>query len=261
MMPTFQIFGKTIAMYGLMIMIGLIVGVAIALLRSKKNNLLAEDILFASCFGGIGLLIGAKLLYILTILPKLISYRQILFDNPYLLAGIIKGGFVFYGGLIGALVGYFIYCKKFKINTVQMLDLIAPSIPIIHAFGRLGCNFAGCCYGIPYNGPGHVIFHRSLVAPGDIALFPTQLAESVLNFIAGILLLLYSTKAKKTGNVLGVYIIYYSVMRFLIEFLRGDVSRGILLQISTSQWISLALLPIGIWLITGFKPFKHSTGQ
>ena len=249
MMPTVQIFGRTIAMYGLMIVIGLLTGMAIALLRSKKSNLLTEDVLFASCFAGIGLLIGAKLLYIITIVPKLIHYHKVFYANPQLFLALLEGGFVFYGGLIGALAGYYLYCKIFKVKPLLMLDFIAPSVPIIHAFGRLGCNFAGCCYGISYDGPGHVLFHHSVSAPNNLALFPTQLTESMLNFTAGILLLFYARHPRKPGNVLGIYLIYYSIMRFLLEFLRGDVSRGLFLKLSTSQWISLALLPIGLWLI------------
>jgi phosphatidylglycerol:prolipoprotein diacylglycerol transferase len=207
-----------------------------------------EDVLFSSFFAGIGLFLGAKLLYILTILPELITYRQSFITNPAMLLPILTKGFVFYGGLLGAVIGYYLYCRNYHIKTLPLLDLIAPSIPIIHGFGRLGCYFAGCCYGIPYQGPYHLIFHQSISAPNEVPLFPTQLLESGFNFLAGILLLIYAKPTRKSGNVLGLYIIYYAAMRFSLEFLRGDAVRGVLLGISTSQWISLALIPVGIWL-------------
>jgi phosphatidylglycerol:prolipoprotein diacylglycerol transferase len=139
-----------------------------------------------------------------------------------------------------------------------MFDLVVPSIPLIHAIGRLGCYFAGCCYGIPYDGPGHVTFHISPSAPNEIALFPTQLLESGLNIFACLLLLLYAKPEQKPGKVLGIYITYYAILRFLIEFFRGDGARGILIGISTSQWISLALIPIGLWLIIFKNKLSHN---
>lgn len=254
MLPTINIFGKTIAMYGLMIVLGVFIGVAIAILRHKKHSISKDDIMFSSCYAGIGLIVGAKLLYIITITPILIKNWDILIADIQILLNAISGGFVFYGGLIGAVIGYYIYCKKYKIDIIKLIDLMAPSIPIIHGIGRLGCFFAGCCYGKHYDGPFHIIFERSLAAPNGVPLFPIQLVESICNLMAGIVLLIYARNIRKPGRITGVYIVYYSIMRFLLEFLRGDISRGIILNLSTSQLISLLLLPLGFYLL--FKSKK-----
>lgn len=256
MLPTFQLFGRTITMYGLMIAIGLVVGISILVLRSKKYLIKQEDALFAAFFGCIGLFLGAKILYLFLSIPEFYLHRKILAANPSILYHYILGGYIFYGGLIGAIIAIYIYCMKFKVNFVGMLDLTAPSIPIIHGFGRIGCFFAGCCYGIPFEGPGHVIFENSLAAPNQVALLPTQLIESGINFIAGVLLLIYALPLRKPGRIIGLYLIYYALLRFGMEFLRGDLVRGFLFSISTSQWISLLLFPIGIWLAIGYNPFK-----
>lgn len=248
MLPTIQIFGKTIGMYGLMIVIGLLAGTLVAVLRSKKYGIQPEDTLFASFFGGIGLFIGAKVLYILTILPEILSGLWKLSEPKELLV-LLLGGYVFYGGLIGAVTGCYLYCRIYHLPFFRMMDLITPSIPLIHGFGRLGCNFAGCCYGISYDGPLHVIYHRALFAPNGIPLFPTQLVESGSNFLIAMILFLYAKHAKKPGNVSVLYLMMYSLIRFIMEFVRGDVARGILLGLSTSQWISLAILPLGTWII------------
>jgi phosphatidylglycerol:prolipoprotein diacylglycerol transferase len=160
---------------------------------------------------------------------------------------------VFYGGLIGAFLGFYVYSKQFKINFITLLDLMAPSIPLIHGFGRIGCFTAGCCYGIEYDGLFHVIFQRSNAAPNGVALLPVQLISSGINFLGCIALLIYARKERESGRVIGVYLIFYSMVRFIIEFFRGDVARGILFGVSTSQWISLILIPIGLWLY--FKKF------
>lgn len=257
MLPSVQIFGKSIAMYGLMIAIGFIAGVGLAVIRSKKYSIPKEDVFFASCYAGIGLIVGAKLLYIITVLPKIIEYREIIFSDYRILLGLISGGFVFYGGLIGAILGIYIYCRQFHINLLGLVDLLGPSIPLIHAFGRIGCYLAGCCYGIHYDGPLHIVFENSSVGLNGVPLFPIQLLESVLNFIAAGVLLIYARKPRKTGRVIGSYLIYYTIARFVLEFLRGDIERGFLLGISTSQWISLLLLPLAIWIFNGAtRPVK-----
>jgi phosphatidylglycerol:prolipoprotein diacylglycerol transferase len=234
-------------MYGFMIVLGALFGITIASFRGKKYNISKDDIIFSSCYAGIGLVFGAKLLYIITIIPDITKNWDKILADVSLLLPMISGGFVFYGGLIGAVIGYYLYCRQYHINLLDLLDLITPSVPIIHGFGRLGCFFAGCCYGIPYDGKLHIIFDHSPVAPNNTPLFPVQLTESFINLIAGIILLIYARKFRRPGQVLGLYLEYYAVMRFILEYFRGDIQRGIILGFSTSQWISLALIPIGLW--------------
>ncbi len=253
MLPTISIFGKTIAMYGLMIVIGIFIGVAIAIFRHKKYSISKDDVMFSSCYAGIGLIVGAKLLYIITIIPILIRNWSIIIADIQILLQVLSGGFVFYGGLFGAVIGYYIYSRQYKLDFMELIDLIAPSIPIIHGIGRIGCFFAGCCYGQHYDGPFHIIFRNSTAAPNGIPLFPIQLVESICNLAAGIVLLIYARRIRKPGRVTGIYIVYYSIMRFLLEFLRGDISRGIIFNLSTSQIISIFLLPLGLYLIIGYK--------
>ncbi|HWT77146.1 MAG TPA: prolipoprotein diacylglyceryl transferase [Mobilitalea sp.] len=261
MLPTIHIFGRTIAMYGLMIAIGLIVGILIMVLRSKKYCILREDALFSSFFGCIGLFLGAKLLFLVTMIPVFLLHWETLTANPSLLMSFLLGGYIFYGGLIGAVIGIYIYCRAFHTDFVRILDLTAPSIPIIHGFGRIGCFFAGCCYGIEYSGPGKVIFQQSISAPNHVSLLPIQLVESGINFLAGILLIIYAKPSRKPGRITGIYIIYYAVLRFVVEFFRGDIVRGFFFGLSTSQWISVLLLPVGIWMIAGLKAntSKHNS--
>lgn len=247
MLPMLDLFGRNVAMYGLLILIGILFGISLALIRRRTYNYNAEDILFASCYAGIGSIIGAKVLYLLTILPTFIKYFNQIITNKHLLLSMLTGGFVFYGGLIGAVIGFYLYCKQFRIDFPPFLDFLIPSIPLIHSFGRIGCFFAGCCYGIPYDGPLHIIFHQSIGAPNNVPLFPIQLMEALFNLIISILLLYLSKKIKRPGQLLGSYLISYSILRFVLEFFRGDIDRGNYFGITTSQWISIALIPIGLY--------------
>lgn len=254
MLPVIQIFERDIALYGVFSVIGIFLGIYVATLRKEMYGIPKIDVHFGACYAGIGLFIGAKLLYIITILPNIIKSFDRIMKNPELIIAIFTGGLVFYGGLIGAFMGFYLYCKKYKISLIKMIELYVPSIPLIHAFGRIGCFFAGCCYGVEYHGFLHIIFHNSVVAPNEVPLFPVQLIESFLNFIVFFILIIYAKKPRRPGKVLGVYFIFYGIMRFILEFLRGDVIRGVILGVSTSQWISIIIIPIGIYLFyRGYK--------
>ena len=250
MKPFIHIFEYKIATYGLLILLGFIVGILIAVYRSHIYSQKKEDVIYASLFAAIGLIIGAKLLYILINIPLIVENFNAIISNPKYIIDILQSGFVFYGGLIGALILIYIYTKKYKIDFISLIELLTPSFPLIHAFGRLGCFFAGCCYGIPFDPPIGMMFNESIAAPHNIALFPVQLLEAFLNILIFIFLITYARKKRNKGNVICIYLIFYSVVRFLVEYLRYDAERGILFGFSTSQWFSIVIIivVIGVYL-------------
>jgi len=192
--------------------------------------------------GAVGVGVGGKLLYLGTIIKPLWINRSLLWEKKELLYQVLQGGFVFYGGLIGAFLVIYIYCKTYKIDKRKMFLAVIPSVPLIHAFGRVGCFCAGCCYGIPYTGPLHIVFEKSLVAPHGISLFPVQLVESGINILLYILLEILVRKTKSIRICLATYMLGYGIMRFCLEFLRGDTARGFAFGLSTSQWISIGFI-------------------
>ena len=248
MLPTINVLGVEVATYGICVFVGIIVGVIFAIKYfAKFNNIEKADVVYCTCYAVIGLGVCAKLLYIITNIPFLINNYQNL-DFFSTIENLFKGGFVFYGGLIGAVLGIFIYAKQFKLSFKSLLLTFVPVIPLIHAIGRIGCLWAGCCYGIEYSGFGSIVFHDTVFAPVNIQLFPTQLLESICNLIIFIVLLLTYKKNAGTYRTVILYCILYSVVRFSIEFLRGDLIRGFLLNLSVSQWISIILFITGIFL-------------
>ena len=149
-------------------------------------------------------------------------------------------GFVFYGGLIGGLIFIFLPEKIHKIEAEKYIEHYIFLIPFIHAFGRIGCFEAGCCYGIPYTGYGAVYFPEGSMAPPDIALFPVQIIEAFFEFIIAAYIYRCSDKlGSKKG--LYEYLWLYSLLRFVLEFFRYDVNRGKIGFLSTSQIISLVI--------------------
>lgn len=246
MLPYINIFGYEIATYGLIIFIGIFIGAIISIFYfSKFFSVKKEDIFYCILYAVIGLGIGAKLLYIITNIPFLIANYQSLdlFDT---FLQMLKGGFVFYGGLIGGILGVLVYSKQFKISFKELLLILLPVVPLIHGIGRIGCLCAGCCYGMEYHGFGAITFHNSLLAPNDVPLFPMQIVEAICNFVIFIVLLLTYKKFLGTYKTVGLYLVLYSVVRFTLEFFRGDLIRGIYFSLSTSQWISIVLFIVGI---------------
>lgn len=223
--------------YGLMIAIGILAAFSMTEYRATKKGLEKERIFNLGIWCVIGGLLGAKLLYYITELPAIIK-------NPVLLKNISEG-FVVYGGIIGGIFAGFLYCKKNKLDFLSYFDLVMPSISLAQGFGRIGCFLAGCCYGRETNSWFGVVFHDSPYAPSGVALIPTQLISAVADFLLFFILVYLSNRIKAEGTIAGCYLIFYSIGRFLIEFLRND-ERGTVGALSTSQFISCFLLIIGI---------------
>lgn len=127
--------------YGIFSSIGLFCMMMMLYLRNKKLSFREYLFLMASMIIGVG--IGSKILFIATQIPDIIAN----FSMKYMINKIITSGFVFYGGLFGAILGCVIFSKLFKYNVRDMLNFVSPGYSSFHACGRIGCFFAGCCYG------------------------------------------------------------------------------------------------------------------
>ncbi len=254
MLPYIEIFNHLIPVYGICFFTGMAAAVFVAWRLSFKRDLMGYDVIYSAVIVGVGAIIGSKLMFIAVNLKAIIEY-----EIPFI--NVIKGGFVFYGGLIGGIVGLFIYVKSYKLNMVDFFDLFATVLPLGHAIGRIGCFFGGCCYGIEYHGPLSCTYTVNIGnTPLGIPLFPVQLVESFwLIFLFFMLLILYKRKAKSGTSIL-VYGFSYSIIRFGLEFLRGDKERGFLLGMSTSQILSLCLgIGLLIFFVARFRKSHAST--
>jgi phosphatidylglycerol:prolipoprotein diacylglycerol transferase len=238
MYPIIHFFNYSIPTFGLFFLLGVGMAFLLATQTSKKYKIPCMDAMFFGIFGILGGILGAKLLYIIIIIPELLQH-------PENILTLLSGGSVFYGGLIGGILGGYFYTHIYHLNSLVYFDSMVPCLSLAQAFGRIGCFFNGCCYGIPYEGFGSVHYPIGSYPPSGIGLFPSQLTESLFLFILTGILLLYQNKSKTIGFTLGLYLISYGVFRFFNEFLRSD-PRGSLFFFSTSQWISLFVILIGI---------------
>lgn len=247
MLPYIEILGKSYPMYGLCIAFGILAASVFMLYDCQKNNVKWENAVIIGLVGVFAGFLGAKLLYIL-VSYDLSEIADMIKDRDF--ESISDSGFVFYGGLIAGIAGTFICSKVMNLKLSDHENVLVKVIPFVHSFGRIGCFFAGCCYGRPTSSPIHVIFTEPLSdAPVNVPLIPVQLFEAGFNLILFFVLCFLDRKFK-SRLLLPVYVIAYAAERFIIEYFRYDEIRGIYFGLSTSQWISIAMCVFGILLLS-----------
>ena len=259
---TVQIFSWELPLYGIMFYTGIVLSAIVACLICKKRNIPLFDLTCCAVFTMIGAMIGAKLLFVVVTWNEIIKYFEI-YPLEDAIFAVIKGGFVFYGGLVGGALGLFIYVKKYKLNLSDYTDLFAAALPLGHAIGRVGCFFAGCCYGMEYHGAFSYTYTVSAGrTPLGVPLLPVQLIEAACLLLLFVGLMFAYFKGRNHSFLCTkIYAIAYSIIRFVLEFFRGDKERGVAL-ISTSQWISIAIVVavVVIWVV-GDKIKKKKAAQ
>lgn len=243
----------TVYGYGLMMALGMVACVAFASWRCKKYYAINPDLMFnIAIIGIIAGIIGAKILYWIVELKNIIA-------DPKFMLKTLTSGFVIYGGLIGGALAPMVYVLFIKKDTfMDKFDIAVASIAMAQAFGRIGCFLAGCCYGkeIPadawYSFIG-VTFPETTYteAPAGVLLIPTQLISAGLNLLNCVFLTIYTSHERFRGETGCLYIVFYAVGRFFLEYLRGDAARGSVGAISTSQFISIIIFVVGVvlWII------------
>lgn len=236
----------TIHGYGLMIAIGIIAALIVATHRAKRVHLNSDHVASLLIWCLIGGFLGAKLLYWITQLNNIIH-------NPKLLLN-LTDGFVVFGGILGGILIGYLYCRVKKLNFMAYFDLIIPSVALAQGFGRIGCFLADCCYGTETSIWMGVVFPEASFALSGVSLVPIQLIASGLDFILFFVLVVFARMKKVDGQVAALYLLLYSVGRFILEFFRGDIVRGSVGVLSTSQFIAIMVCVISIGKM--LKTFK-----
>lgn len=237
----------TIYGYGLMIAIGIIAAYLTGEYRAKKHGLEADHVFNYVIWCVLGGFLGSKILYFITDMKNIIADPSRVLD--------IADGWVVYGGIIGGIFAAMLYSKIKNLKFLAYFDLLIPSVALAQGFGRIGCFLAGCCYGMETDSSIGITFHDSHYAPNGVSLLPTQLISSGLDFLHFLVLIWFAKRKKADGQVGAMYLILYSIGRFVLEFFRGDLIRGSVGSLSTSQFISIFTVIAGIvlFVITGRK--------
>jgi phosphatidylglycerol:prolipoprotein diacylglycerol transferase len=240
----FRIGSFPINTYGVFLAIAFLTGILITVRLAERDGLPRERIYDLCLWMLLASLIGSKILMLFTE-PE---YR----NNPLGLLSLdfLRSGGVFYGGLLGAIIAGYLLMRRYKLPWWTTADACAPGIAIGNFFGRQGCFSAGCCWGKPTSLPWGVKFselgHEITGVPIDQYLHPTQLYESFSMLLVFVFLLWLHKRKRFDGQVILVYALLYSAIRFAVEFVRDDPRGDILglttlTGLSTSQMISLVI--------------------
>jgi phosphatidylglycerol---prolipoprotein diacylglyceryl transferase len=268
-----------IAPYGILVALGLLLAIVLGGRENQRIKLMTPELfekvaLWTVLWG----LITSRLFYVFT---QLDQFAQ----RPTAIVAIWEGGLVFYGGPIGSalyLVYHFVIrrhgpkegtrVESFKEGWSRLLrffDLGAPYLALAHAFGRLGCLCAGCCFGVVHDGA--FVLHYPEGSPafaGGMGRYPIPLIESGIEFMLFLWLSNLRLKKRFHGQVMLHYVMIYPAARFVLEMFRGDAVRGYLVQLqtpglnqalgldpsmpvmlTTSQFISIVVVAAAIVLI------------
>ncbi|MFP4177705.1 MAG: prolipoprotein diacylglyceryl transferase [Acholeplasmataceae bacterium] len=259
MHPYLEFGSFRIETYDVLVTLGFLLAIIAILIINRKHELYrlpVKEILFLLLFVVIGALIGARLLFIVTNIDRMV-------EDPSSISRIVfSGGLVFYGGVIGGLVSGYFYVKRYGLDPVKYMNLFIVALPLGHGCGRIGCYMAGCCHGKPTDSAFGVVFPYSESHPfHGVKIHPTQLYEATFNFLLflGLLFLFFKWRKRHESYVfVALYLILYGTFRFINEFFRGDAIRGVYI-LSTSQWVSLIAVIAGLLLLV-HKTDKRSDG-
>lgn len=242
--------GLTVRWYGVMAAVGFVSAFLIMLINRKYTKLCKDqiaNILITAMISGV---LGSRIFYVV---QNWWYYKNHLGE----VIRIDKGGLVFYGGFILALLILIVYIRKYcRADVIRVFDVMSPALALAHAFGRVGCFFNGCCFGKPADlawsvvyKPGTIPFDRY----GDTPLHPVQIYETLLNIILACILFVLVRKSKR-GVAMSCYILAYGILRFVDEFFRGDhPQKDMVFDILTpAQAIGCVMIPLGIGLLVYF---------
>lgn len=234
--------------YGVLLVAAYLIAFQMAVVRGKARGLDGNRVMDLGIAVIISALIGAKLLLLIVEFDQFAA-------NPERLWTLVRSGGVYYGGFLLAVGVAFLYMRRHSLPLWVTCDAFAPGIALGQAVGRVGCLLAGCCYGHPTDLPWGVTFTDPIAAtnvgtPLGVSLHPTQLYESLAAISILVFLLLFERKGRTFhGRTFWTYLLLYPVARFLIEFLRGDPRGTVFDVLSTSQFVSVLLIPLSMVML------------
>lgn len=255
----------TIKWYGILFLTTIVIAIIKLVKDIKKidKNLTEDDVYMLILYSIIGMILGARLLYLIVYQGYPVEHY---ISNPIDIIALWKGGVSFHGGLIGLVIGVWLYTRKYKIEFLKCMDIIALTAPIGLAEGRLGNFINGELWGKVTDGPLGIVFQNA----GALPRHPSQLYECLLEGVVLFFILkAYSMKERVKGSICGLFMIMYAIFRFAVEFVRepdsnlGYIAFG---WLTTGQLLCVPMLVIGLvvmnydWITTRYNHGKIIKG-
>jgi phosphatidylglycerol:prolipoprotein diacylglycerol transferase len=256
--PPWQIYS-----YGVLIAAGFLLAMLLGVRAARASGEDPERIVDLGFYVLLSGFVGSRLLFILIKLPVYV-------ESPARVLKFWLGGYVWYGGFIAAALYVLYYCRKHRVPFLKYADIMVPYMALAHGFGRLGCLAAGCCYGSPTLRPWGIRFpigslvHQAQQSAGlvgmaepPLAVHPTQVYESLVEFALFVGLLALRRRQRYDGQLLVTWLSFYAVARFIVELFRGDLERGVY-GLSASQYVSIGILAVAVILVSRLRAVRRT---
>jgi len=245
--------GLPIYGYGLMLFLGFVCCTLWSARRARQQGLNPDHVTDLAMWIFVGGLVGARVFYVLQKHEQYSSLIEVLY--------FWKGGLVYYGGVIGGVVGFLTYVRRRRLSVWRMLDLMAAPVALGLAFGRVGCTLNGCCFGDYSDLPWAIVFPMQSIAwhtqvrlgwigpsAHPLALHPTQLYALLNALLLCLLAAAYYPLRRREGETIVLLCLVYPITRFLIEYLRND-EHAFVTSLTVSQNVSVGLFVLGVVLL------------
>lgn len=240
--------------FGFLLALSFIVGILLTIRRGRERGIDRDSIVDASFTVLVSSLIGVRLFFILTHLDT--------FDPWWEIFMIWRGGLTLYGGILGAIVAVFWFCRRRGLRFLTMADVMAPQVVLGIGLTRIGCFLNGCCFGFPTESSWGVVFPASCQAGsiyGATAIHPTQLYSSLGGFLVWGLLMFWERFDDREGGTFGRFLILYGLARAVADLFRwyepSAVHSG---GLTTSQLISIVLVLAGAAVLLWSRRRVHA---
>lgn len=235
--------------YGLVLSLSIILATGVAYYLAKQDGRWHEHIPDMGIYCGLSGLLGARL------------WDVFFFDWAYYqehlteILNVWQGGMAIQGGVVFGVTAGIIYCKRYKIDVVAMMDICAPAIILGQALGRCANLLNGDAFGAPTGGNFGIVYPSTTLAAhtyGTQPLWPAEIWEGQLDMVIFALLLIFRTTNHAKGQCFALYVMLYSAARFFLEFFRGDYTQLVMGMFKSAQMTSICAFTISlivfIWL-------------
>ncbi len=242
--------GLTVHTYGVLLAVGFLAGATFCVHQARRYGENPQRLLDLSFYILISAILGSRLYYVLIEWDYYARY-------PLQILNFTRGGLVFYGGAIGAILTSIFFMRRWKMPVWRTCDLMAPAVPLGIVFGRRGCFAAGCCYGRPTEVAWAVVFNNpDTIAIRGIPIHPTQIYASLDGLVLFVALVLFQRYKRFHGQVFSAFLIGYAFLRYAIEEPFRGGERGAAVEgfsVSVATGVPVLLAGVGLMLFLGYR--------
>ncbi|HEY3281685.1 MAG TPA: prolipoprotein diacylglyceryl transferase [Armatimonadota bacterium] len=237
----------TLYTYGFLLVLGFLAAVGWTQRHARREGISPEQITDAGLWMLLVGVVCARLVFVALEHDHYTSWTQIF--------QVWQGGLSLHGGLLGGVLAGAWYCRSQGIPFLKMADVVAPSLGLGYAFGRMGCLLNGCCYGTECHLPWAMRF-PSVQVPGTLTppSHPTQIYSALAGLLIWVLVERLSRRPHYRGQLFGTFLLLYSVYRFLVEALRKGVTARVLVDgLTEGQVASLVMFVVALGLMAWWR--------